>query len=76
MEMLEETGFCHGIENYSRHIALKPKGATPTTLIDFFGDDFLLVIDEAHVTVPQIRGMYNGDQARKNVLQQFCLQQA
>ena len=65
MEMLEETGFCHGIENYSRHIALREEGETPTCLIDFFKDDFLLVIDESHVTVPQVRGMYNGDRARK-----------
>ena len=68
MEMLLETGFCHGVENYSRHLALKEPGATPTTLIDFFRKNFLLVIDESHVTVPQIRGMYNGDQARKKVL--------
>ncbi len=68
MEMLEETGFCRGIENYSRHIALKGPGETPSTLIDFFGDDYLLVIDESHVTVPQVRGMYNGDRARKEVL--------
>jgi len=68
MEMLEETGFCRGIENYSRHIALKGSGETPSTLIDFFGDDYLLVIDESHVTVPQVRGMYNGDRARKEVL--------
>ena len=68
MEMLGETGFCRGVENYSRHLALKQPGETPTTLMDFFGDDYLLVIDEAHVTVPQIRGMYNGDQARKQVL--------
>ncbi len=68
MEMLSETGFCRGVENYSRHLALKLPGETPTTLMDFFGDDYLLVIDEAHVTVPQIRGMYNGDQARKQVL--------
>ncbi len=65
MEMLEETGFCHGIENYSRHLALKPAGATPTCLLDFFNKDFLLVIDESHVTIPQVRGMYNGDRARK-----------
>ena len=65
MEMLLETGFCHGIENYSRHIALKGPGETPTCLLDFFKKDFLLVIDESHVTVPQIRGMYNGDRARK-----------
>ena len=68
MELLEETGFCRGVENYSRHLALKKPGDTPTTLIDFFGKDFLLVIDESHVTIPQIRGMYNGDQARKSVL--------
>ncbi len=65
MEMLEETGFCHGIENYSRHLALKEAGATPTCLLDFFNKDFLLVIDESHVTIPQVRGMYNGDRARK-----------
>ena len=68
IEMLTETGFCRGVENYSRHLALKGPGETPTTLIDFFGDDFLLVIDESHVTVPQVRAMYNGDQARKSVL--------
>ena len=68
MEMLAETGFCRGVENYSRQIALKEPGATPTTLIDFFKGDYLLVIDESHVTVPQIRGMYNGDRARKEVL--------
>ena len=65
MEMLEETGFCHGIENYSRHIALRKEGETPTCLIDFFPKDFLMVIDESHVTIPQVRGMYNGDRARK-----------
>lgn len=68
LEMLSETGSCRGVENYSRHLALKPAGATPTTLIDFFSKDFLMVIDESHVTIPQIRGMYNGDQARKQVL--------
>ena len=68
LEMLSETGFCRGVENYSRHIALKPAGATPTTLLDFFGDDFLLIVDESHVTLPQVRGMFNGDQARKQVL--------
>lgn len=68
MEMLLETGICRGVENYSRHLALKQSGETPTTLIDFFGEDFLLVIDESHVTVPQVRGMYNGDRARKEVL--------
>ena len=68
LEMLKETGSCRGIENYSRHIALKQAGETPTTLIDFFDKDFLLVVDESHVTLPQVRGMYNGDQARKQVL--------
>ena len=68
LEMLEETGFCRGVENYSRQIALKQKGATPTTLIDFFPEDFLMIIDESHVTLPQVRGMYNGDRARKEVL--------
>ena len=68
MEMLAETGSCRGVENYSRHLALKNKGETPSTLIDFFPKDFLLIIDESHATIPQIRGMYNGDQARKKVL--------
>ena len=68
LEMLAETGSCRGVENYSRHLALKEAGATPTTLIDFFPDDFLLMVDESHVTLPQVRGMYNGDQARKKVL--------
>lgn len=65
VEMLSETGFCRGIENYSRHIALKEEGIPPCTLIDFFPKDFLLVIDESHVSVPQVRAMYNGDRARK-----------
>ena len=65
MEMLSETGFCRGIENYSRQIALKEEGESPNTLIDFFPKDFLLVIDESHVTLPQVRAMYNGDRARK-----------
>ncbi len=68
LEILSETGFCRGIENYSRHIALKKEGETPTTLIDFFPKDFLLVVDESHVTLPQVRGMYNGDRARKQIL--------
>ncbi|TFE03893.1 excinuclease ABC subunit UvrB [Jeotgalibacillus salarius] len=68
LEMMREMGFCSGIENYSRHLTLREAGATPYTLIDYFPDDFLLVIDESHVTLPQIRGMYNGDQARKKVL--------
>ena len=68
LEMLSETGFCRGVENYSRHLALKEEGATPTTLIDFFRKNFLLIVDESHVTLPQVRGMYNGDRARKEVL--------
>lgn len=68
LEMMKEMGFCSGIENYSRHLTLRPPGAAPYTLIDYFPDDFLMVIDESHVTLPQIRGMYNGDQARKQVL--------
>lgn len=68
MEILGETGFCRGIENYSRHLALKEEGETPTTLIDFFPKDFLLVVDESHVTLPQVRGMFNGDRARKQIL--------
>lgn len=68
IEMLKETGFCHGIENYSRHLALRDEGSTPTTLIDFFPDDFLLVIDESHVSVPQVRAMYGGDRQRKQTL--------
>ena len=65
IEMLEETGFCSGIENYSAPMAGRKKGETPTTLMDFFDDDYLLVIDESHVTLPQVKGMYNGDRARK-----------
>lgn len=68
IEMLRETGFCHGIENYSRHLALREEGETPSTLIDFFPKDFLLVIDESHVTLPQVRAMYNGDRMRKQTL--------
>lgn len=68
MEMLSETGFCRGIENYSRHISLREEGETPTTLIDFFPKDYLLIVDESHVTIPQVRGMYNGDRARKQNL--------
>ncbi len=68
VEMLEEIGMCSGIENYSRHIALREAGETPSTLIDFFNDDFLMIIDESHVTVPQVRGMYFGDRSRKETL--------
>ena len=68
MEMLKETGFCSGVENYSCHLALREEGSTPNCLLEFFDDDYLLFIDESHVTVPQIRGMYNGDRARKQTL--------
>lgn len=68
IEMLQEMGFCSGIENYSRHLSLREPGSTPYTLFDYFPDDFLVVIDESHVTLPQIRGMYNGDRARKQML--------
>ncbi|MBM7573531.1 excinuclease ABC subunit UvrB [Aquibacillus albus] len=68
IEMMNEMGFCSGIENYSRHLTFREPGSTPYTLLDYFPDDFLIVIDESHVTLPQIRGMYNGDQARKQVL--------
>ena len=68
LEMLKETGFCSGVENYSRHLALREEGETPSCLIDFFPDDFLLVVDESHVTLPQVRGMYNGDRMRKQTL--------
>ena len=65
LEMLEQTGTCSGVENYSRHLALRGEGETPATLLDFFPNDFLLIVDESHVTLPQVRGMYNGDRARK-----------
>ncbi len=68
IEMLEQTGTCSGVENYSRHLALRGEGETPATLIDFFGEDFLLIVDESHVTLPQVRGMYNGDRSRKETL--------
>ena len=68
IEMLRETGYCNGVENYSRHLALRGEGETPSTLIDFFPNDFLLVVDESHVTLPQVRGMYNGDRMRKSTL--------
>ncbi len=71
LEMLEQTGSCSGVENYSRHLSLRGEGETPSTLIDFFGDDFLLIVDESHVTLPQIRGMYNGDRSRKETLVQY-----
>ena len=71
LEMLSETGFCRGVENYSRHLSGKKEGEAPTCLIDFFPKDFLLVVDESHVTIPQVRGMYNGDRMRKQNLVDF-----
>ena len=68
IEMLRETGFCSGIENYSRHLNFMPEGATPNTLMDFFGDEFLIIVDESHITIPQVRGMFAGDRSRKNTL--------
>ena len=68
IEMLKETGFCSGIENYSRHLAGLPAGATPHTLMDYFKDDYLIIVDESHITIPQIGGMYAGDQSRKTTL--------
>jgi excinuclease ABC subunit B len=68
LEMLKEVGYCHGIENYSRHLCARPAGSRPYTLLDYFTDDFLIIIDESHVTLPQLRGMYEGDRARKEVL--------
>ena len=68
IEMLEETGFCSGIENYSRHLAGRKAGEAPYTLIDYFPKDFLIIVDESHITIPQIGGMYAGDRSRKNTL--------
>jgi excinuclease ABC subunit B len=68
IEMMRETGFCTGVENYSRHLARRAEGSTPWTLMDYFPDDFLLFVDESHMTLPQVRGMFNGDRARKQVL--------
>ena len=68
IEMMQETGFCSGIENYSRHLAGLPAGCPPYTLMDYFPDDFMIIVDESHITIPQIRGMYAGDQARKTTL--------
>ncbi|ADJ26353.1 excinuclease ABC, B subunit [Dehalogenimonas lykanthroporepellens BL-DC-9] len=68
LEMLENAGYCSGVENYSRHLALRPAGSTPWTLLDYFPEDFILFVDESHMSLPQIRGMYNGDRARKETL--------
>lgn len=71
LEMIKEVGSCSGIENYSRHLSLREEGETPSVLLDFFGDDYLMIIDESHVTIPQVRGMYNGDRSRKQTLVDF-----
>ena len=71
VEMMRETGFCSGIENYSRHLAGMPAGSTPHTLMDYFPDDFLIIVDESHITIPQVRGMYAGDQSRKSTLVEY-----
>jgi excinuclease ABC subunit B len=71
LEMLREVGYCSGIENYSRHLDQRPEGSPPWTLMDYFPDDYLLIIDESHMTMPQIRGMYNGDRSRKQTLVEF-----
>ncbi len=71
MEMMQEMGFCSGIENYSRHLDGRPAGSMPHTLIDYFPDDFLMIVDESHVTIPQVGGMYNGDRSRKTTLVDF-----
>lgn len=71
LEMLKEIGYCHGIENYSRHLSGRPPGSRPYAMVDYFPQDFLVIIDESHVTVPQIRGMYEGDRARKEVLVEY-----
>jgi excinuclease ABC subunit B len=71
LEMLQQIGYCAGIENYSRHLAQRPEGSSPWTLLDYFPDDFLLIIDESHMTIPQLHGMYNGDRSRKETLVDF-----
>lgn len=68
LEMMQEVGYCSGIENYSRHMSDRKPGEPPFTLLDYFPEDFLIMIDESHVTVPQLRAMYNGDQSRKSTL--------
>ena len=68
IEMLEQLGYCSGIENYSRYIDSRKQGTPPSTLLDYFPDDWLLFVDESHMTLPQVKGMYNGDKARKEVL--------
>jgi len=71
LEMLQETGFCSGVENYGRHLSQRPKGSPPWTLLDYFPDDYLMFVDESHMTLPQVRGMYKGDMSRKSTLVDF-----
>ncbi|HBY96196.1 MAG: excinuclease ABC subunit UvrB [Ardenticatenaceae bacterium] len=71
LEMLREVGYCSGVENYARHLSQRPAGSTPWTLLDYFPDDFLMVIDESHMTIPQVRGMFNGDRSRKETLVEY-----
>jgi excinuclease ABC subunit B len=71
LEMLQEAGYCHGVENYSRHLSQRPAGSTPWTLLDYFPDDYLLFVDESHMTLPQVRGMFHGDRSRKETLVEF-----
>src|SRR6202022_2511056 len=71
LEMMQEMGFCSGIENYSRHLSARPAGSRPYTLLDFFPKDFVLIVDESHATIPQIGGMYEGDRSRKTVLVEY-----
>jgi excinuclease UvrABC helicase subunit UvrB len=71
LEMLSEVGYCAGIENYSRHLARRGAGDQPWTLLDYFPDDYLLIVDESHISLPQVRGMYGGDRSRKEQLVQF-----
>src|SRR5204863_3723679 len=71
LEMLREAGYCSGIENYSRHLAGRAPGSTPWTLLDYFPDDWMLFIDESHISIPQVRGMFHGDRSRKETLVEY-----
>ena len=71
LEMLQETGFCSGVENYARHLSQRPEGSAPWTLLDYFPEDYLVFVDESHMTLPQVRGMYHGDMSRKKTLVEY-----